>query len=343
MRILFIVKKQNLYSGHYTAVPSSGLFNSAKFVSDMVHDKLHFKSKIVVVEDNNDIDREVTAFKPKIVVIEALWVVPEKFAVLKKLHPHVEWIVRNHSNLPFVAQEGIAMDWFMRYMKIPKVSVACNEPRIRQELQALANAEGARTNVLYLPNYYPPQFTPRCHQIQSGRIDIGCFGAIRPLKNQLIQAVAAIEYAQSHGKQLFFHMNGSRIEGGGLPISHNLEGLFNNLPQHKLVTYPWMNRQAFLSVIRKMDVAMQVAFSETFNIVTADAVMSDVPVVVSPEIDWVDPMFQVDPTSSPSIVAGIGRALRAPTMWPGWHPNVNRLLARNALAVAAWRRDLATL
>lgn len=48
------------------------------------------ESKVVVVIDNNCIDKEVTAFKPTHAIIEGLWVVPEKFDVLKKLHPTIK-------------------------------------------------------------------------------------------------------------------------------------------------------------------------------------------------------------------------------------------------------------
>jgi hypothetical protein len=41
------------------------------------------ESNIVVVLDNNEIDKYVTKYKPTHVIIEALWVVPTKFHILK--------------------------------------------------------------------------------------------------------------------------------------------------------------------------------------------------------------------------------------------------------------------
>ena len=120
MKVLFICKRRNTYYGI-----SYGLLNSAEFVSGMLG-SIGVDSKVVVVNDNNDIDREVTKMEwglegiskegPRsIVIIEALWVVPEKFDILKQLHPNVEWIVRIHSKSSFLASEGIAMDWINRY------------------------------------------------------------------------------------------------------------------------------------------------------------------------------------------------------------------------------------
>ena len=87
MRVLFILKSGCGY-GHWSH-KSSGLFNSASACAQMLEDD-GIPSKVVEVVDNNCIDREVHKFRPTHVIIEALWVVPEKFSVLSKLHPKSE-------------------------------------------------------------------------------------------------------------------------------------------------------------------------------------------------------------------------------------------------------------
>ena len=109
-------------------------------------------AKVVVVVDNNDIDREVAAYKPTHVIIEALWVVPEKFEVLSKLHPGVKWIVRYHSEVAFLASEGIAMKWTQGYLAQNNVFIGINSPR---------------TMVIFLPaplffQALCPTILPRC-------------------------------------------------------------------------------------------------------------------------------------------------------------------------------------
>jgi hypothetical protein len=335
MRILFIVKKQYLYGQYSSSGISSGLFNSANYVRQMLHDELRFRSKIVVVTDNNDIDREVTSFRPHVVIIEALFVVPEKFRLLRRLHPTVRWIVRNHSAMPFLANEGSAMDWLLQYPHIKRVYVGCNDLRPLRELQDLTGKK-----VLYLPNYYPPKFTEKSQMTDpnSPVLDIGCFGAIRPLKNQLLQAVAAMRYANERGQLLNFHMNGTRVEGPNA-ILKNIMALFTRSP-HTLILYPWMNREDFISVVRRMDAGMQVSYSETFNIVAADFVMNDIPVVVGPEIKWVCPSYQANPNDSDNIKKLLGSALWTHRQYPNWHPNVNGLLSHNKHAVSAWATAL---
>jgi len=296
IKLLFICKRRHIYSQSTNSQISSGLLNSAKFVVDMLNNN-GVKAKLVDVVDNNAIDREVTWYKPTHVIIEALWVTPEKFKVLQKLHPKVKWIVRLHSEIPFLANEGIAIEWIYEYLKYKNVYLSSNSLKSVEELSKLLNVP-----IAYLPNYYPitNASTP---DNKRNVINIGCFGAIRPLKNQLIQAIAAIEFGNLIGKTIHFHINGNRIEGKGDPILKNIENLFANNPQHKLIKHEWMNHTDFIRVIRKMNVGMQVSYSETFNIVTADFVNSNIPVVVSPEIFWVADLYKADPNSVDSIVS----------------------------------------
>ena len=311
-KILFICKNRDVtysgthygddvdYSEAYCDKKSSGLVNSVKFVVDMLQ-KAGVNCKMVDVIDNNSIDREVNLFKPTHVVIEALWVVPEKFAVLTRLHPKVKWIIRLHSELPFIAGEGMAIDWIYEYKKYKNITIACNSERIAKSLSCLT-----KTEILYLPNYYDVNsvHTRSVNPItkKKGTIDIGCFGAIRPLKNQFIQAVSSIIFANVIGKKLRFHINGSRVEGKGDSHLRNIRNLFAHNPsKHELVEHDWMSHDVFAALQSQMDVITQVSFTETYNIVTADAIAQDVPVVTSDEIKFVLPIFQAKCTSTVSI------------------------------------------
>jgi hypothetical protein len=298
MKVLFVLKK-NGYSCNYN-YGTSGLLNSSKFVVDMLI-RNGVEAKLVIVDDNNDIDREVFNFRPDIVVIEALWVVPEKFEVLKKLHPNVKWIVRIHSDLPFLASDSVAMSWTFDYLK-RGVAVAFNDMRTFDNIKDISNDAG----VLYLPNFYP------VGEILSRKkkpdLNIGCFGAIRPLKNQLLQAVAAIEYANSVNRTLNFYVNGTRCEDGGSSVLKNLRALFANT-KHKLVEITWLDRAEFLQIMSKMNLAMCVSFTETFCIVAADAVTVGTPLICSSQIPWADGMSIVPATNVSHIANRIGHLI----------------------------------
>ena len=308
-RALFILKRRHDYTEAYGEKHlATGMYNSAKLVSDMLEDA-GIDSKVVIVVDNNDIDREVSKYKPTHVFIEGIWVVPEKFDVLKPLHRKVKWIVRCHSEIPFLAQEGNAIDWIFEYIK-RGVYVAGNSSRVNATLQSLVgdaldlDQEVLNEMVPLLPNYYPVDddfvFQPR---EAKSHFDIGCFGAIRPLKNQLMQAIAAVEFAKAQGKGLKFHINSARIEQNGNNQLKNIRALFNQLDENfQLVEHGWLHPKDFKKFLRKMDICMQVSFSETFNIVSADAVDVGTPIVVSPEITWAPQDTWAKPTDIDSIV-----------------------------------------
>jgi len=303
-RILFILKFREGYDGKpsYSGGQyfSSGLYWSAKFVVDMLVDA-GIDAKLVQVTDNNDIDREVHNFRPTIVIIEALWVVPQKFDILKKLHPSVKWIVRLHSNVPFLAQEGVAVEWIKEYTK-RDVKIASNEIRALEDIRTITGK-----TPIYLPNYYPLQKETARKHGEMRRLHIGCYGAIRPLKNQLIQAVAAIRFADDTDRTLFFHVNATRVESGGNPVLENLRALFAKT-RHYLVEDAWMSHEKFLERLRHLDIGMQVSLSETFSIVAADMVNVGIPIVVSHEIDWASFISKVDATNSRKISAGLNLA-----------------------------------
>lgn len=173
-----------------------------------------------------------------------------------------------------------------------------------------------------MPQLYPQVNIDRNRA--DGVLDVGCFGAIRPLKNTLIQAVAAIRFAHERGQHLRFHVNGDRLEQSGNQVLKNVEALFA-ATSHELVKHPWMPHDHFIGVVRQMDLGLQVSLSESFNIVVADFVSSGVPIIVSPDVDWMPRYLTANPNSTDSIVNAMGMA------W-GLSRSVIRMINRAYLA-----------
>ena len=323
-KVLFILKHRNVYGDTWSRAEemavsqdpekslSSGLLNSARFIVVMLN-REGIEARLVQVRDNNCIDREVHEYRPDVVVIEALWVVPEKFEVLRRLHPYVQWVVRGHSEIPFLAQEGVAIDWITRYVQFDSVCFAANSESSMRDIRTIVAAANpdwtdsvVDSKVILLPNYYPYDCKRFPRKPADGFLDVACLGAIRPLKNQLIQAVAAIKFAECVDKDLRFHINSTRVEQRGGNILKNLRSLFAAAGQ-ELVEHEWLDRKEMLDLLRGCDVGMQMSFSETFNIVAADMIRVGLPLVVSPVIKWVSHFAMADPVDSDDMVLKLKR------------------------------------
>lgn len=316
---------------------TSGLFNSATFVSNFLNEN-GYDSKLTSVTDSNSIDRVVTEFNPNVVIIEALWVPPAKFNELLsiKRHKNRTWIVRIHSKAPFLANEGLATRWISQYtlIKSNNLLIAPNTIELTEQLES-AFPNG---NFIFLPNiYHPGEFTPKKYKKNEEFINIGSFGAIRPMKNTYQQALAAIEFCERKGKQLRFHVNSSRLEQSGDNVLKNLKALFENSP-HELIEHHWMHHKDFLHVISTMDLGMQVSFSESFNIVTADFVTANVPIIASDDIEWMPFLLKCTPTSHRAMIRRLNFAynFRKISQWL----QSRSLLMYNIKAKEVWLKRL---
>ena len=331
-RVLFILKQRaqgpvGSWNHSVDGKPlASGLSVSADQMCLALKD-LSIQTKIVQVVDNNCIDREVTNYRPTHVIIEAFWVVPDKFDILRKLHPNVKWLVRNHSKSDFLSHEGGMVGWAIDYVR-KGIYLACNSPEATDDFRRLAVSMDADPKyVVFLPNYYQVD-EPKVSRwiikawkglravgwlgsnpetMRPGELSVGCFGAVRPLKNHLHQALACIEAADRLDLKLRFWINGTRIEGKADSIMTSLRQVFKRYPNHELVELGWYEHKAFTAVVASMDLVMQVSNTETFNIVAADAVANHVPVVVSNEIPWLDCEYTANPNSVIDIINKIMR------------------------------------
>ena len=285
---------------------SHGLNNSCRFVVDMLNDA-GVEAKLVQVCDDNDIWKEIVAYEPTQVVLEAYFARPKKITDLNARFPGLPIIVRGHSSTPFLAEDTVGFPYALGYLAAG-AAVAQNDMRHAKEMRFLAQSlfglseDEAHRRVPYLPNYYPLERDPIPTKPNDGVfVDVGCFGAIRSFKNHVGQAIAALMFAERIGRTLRFHINGDRLERGGQAVSMALEAIFAG-GQAELVRHAWIpTHDAFLALVAEMDIVTQVSFAETFNIVGADAASQGVPLVTSPEIPWGSFFFRADPTNVPEI------------------------------------------
>jgi hypothetical protein len=300
------------YSGSYQI--ATGMYNSARFVTDMLNANGR-ESDVGLLLDANSIDAAVMAYEPTHVFIEGLWVTPAKMAELMALPRHAgrQWIIRIHSEIPFIATEGVAMGWIAEYLALG-VIVAPNAPRAHQQVAWMAqNLNPPVDPVIGVPllsNYYPLDFQPLTPLATGPVLKIGLFGAFRVLKNHLNQAFAAARYAQSVGKTLELHVN-DRIDAGGSPVAKNVTQLYDAISVNAgatIVHHAWEDRATFLATMASMDLNLQISISETFNIVAADSIYAGTPILVSAEVPWSYP-FHADPQNVDDMIEKMGTAV----------------------------------
>lgn len=221
------------------------------------------------------------------VVIAAPWFPIDDLNLLVHQHRGVHFAVICHSDVGFLQADPQAVQRLKEMAALELVahnfSLAGNNARFVQWMRAAISP----TCVL-LPNLYdctsfaPPHRLPVTHR----PIRIGCYGAMRPLKNMITAAAAALEISRTLRTDVEFHISGTYDEGQNslAPIKEMLAGQGTSL-----VIDPWRSWADFRHLIRSMDVLMQPSFTESFNLVTADGIAEGVPSAVSETIDWVPP------------------------------------------------------
>lgn len=344
-KVLILIRKGHEYTNSLpNSTMKAGLLNSANFIKDMLINELGIPTDLEICIDGNDIDRKIHKYKPTHCFLEAIWVTPDKIMELSRLHEKVNFVVRVHSKIPFLANEGLAIDWLKRYYEIAgNVSVAVNNKRTSRDLKNVWIDNDYLPNVYTLKNYKHAGVITRLVEMvldkfnpfNKKEINIGCFGAIRPLKNQLLQAVAAIEFADKHGLKLNFHINGTRVEQRGENVLKNIRALFNGT-EHTLVEHSWLSHENFLKLIKQMDLGLQLSFTESFNIVTADFVACKVPVIVGRDIEWMNKVAKCDPNNVQAMIEKMEYALSHKRTVV--RLNLDSLVNYNRQAVHIWRQ-----
>src|SRR5690554_4879047 len=234
----------------------------------------------VVVDNARHIELSVQRFRPKNLILATIFATRRELEHLRKSFPNVNIYVMVHSNSPFLAVQHEAMQR-INEAKESGAILAVNDERLARAIP----------DAVWLPNIYSGNFAhPRAIQSKE-EIRVICSGSLRPMKNHLTQALAAIKYADESGKRLRFFVN--RRSEGGAPVLSNLKNLFLGIP-HSLEFLEWKEHGQFVESLRHFDIGMQVSMSESFNIVAADYACAGLPMVVSHEVRWASDSIKAD-------------------------------------------------
>lgn len=245
---------------------------------------------------------EATNPKPSHIVINAPWLpsldMQAKF-IFK--YPQIHFAVVCHSNVGFMQSDPHAIKNFRENLDQEQAALnffaAGNSERFCNWIKSAFNRP-----CTWLPNlYFLESDTPINRPVWNGGVlKIGSFGAVRPLKNHINSAAAALTIATELHTNVEFHFSLGRIEGGNVVVSA-IRNLLSGLPNITIVEDEWYQWPAFRRLVRSMNLLMQPSHTESFNMVTADGACESIPSVVSNAITWAPDDWKADTDDTISI------------------------------------------
>jgi hypothetical protein len=276
------------------------------------------------------------------IVVSAPWIPTADWQRLISKYPQIDFAVISHSNVAFLHADPNgtrllreAMDMQMAWHNF---TVAANSHKF-----AAWALRAYGTDLTYLPNLYNLENTSSRSQRArpayiGGVLRIGCFGAVRVLKNHMTAAAAALEIHSRLGVDTEFWMSGGRNEGHGINgIIAAIQQMTQGVKGFRLVTTNWESWPAFNATVRSMNLLMQPSMTESFNMTTADGVSQGVPSVTSDAIEWVPSAWKADADNALDIAnKGVALLYDPVASSEGW----NALKHHNEQGTAAWLRWL---
>ncbi len=243
------------------------------------------------------------------VVISAPWLPTAELADLASLFHQIDFSVVSHSNVGFLQADPRGITLLREVADLQtgtiNVHIGANSRRFIEWWQDVY-----RQPMRWFPNMYDltTSITNTQEWHRGSVLRIGSFGAVRPLKNLLTAGAAALEIASRLKADLEFHISAGRAEGGGDTILRSLVAMYAQLPNAGIVHDGWASWSSFRRLVRNMHLLIQPSYTESFSMVSADAIAEGVPVVGSDAIDWLPPSW-IASNDDPNHITNVGTQL----------------------------------
>jgi len=222
----------------------------------------------------------------------------------------IVFVVVSHSSVGFLAADPHAIKLLRETADLQlathNVFLGGNSAKFTQWASVAWGVEA-----VWLPNLYclAETFPQHDRHWDGGALRLGMFGANRPLKNFLSGAAGAVELARRLRVPVELLLSSGRDEGGNPRALQEMTEHISNL---RVVQTGWLPWAEFRRLVRTIDLVLQPSYTETFNVVSADAIAEGVPVVASDAIDWVPPWWQAKADEPLDIARVAERLLRDP-------------------------------
>ena len=248
--------------------------------------------------------------RPTHVILAAPWMATSDVASLAAQFKEVVFVVVSHSSVGFLAADPHAIKLLRETADLQlathNVFVGGNSKKFTDWATA---AWGV--NAVWLPNLYclDETFPEHDRHWDGGVLRLGMFGANRPLKNFLSGAAGAVELARRLRVPVELLLSSGRDEGGNFRALHEMT---ENIANLRVIPTGWLSWTEFRRVLRTINLVLQPSYTETFNVVSADAIAEGVPVVATDAIDWVPGWWQAKADEPLDIARVAERLLRDP-------------------------------
>jgi glycosyltransferase involved in cell wall biosynthesis len=265
------------------------------------------------------------------VVISAPWMTRYDLEKMIEFFPRIQFVVECHSNVGFLQADPGAVGIIRAVIALShthnNILLGGNSKPFTEWASKVYG-----TPVVLLPNLYPISKPHKNGWNGSLPIKIGVFGAVRPQKNFMTAAAAALLIQNQMQVPVELHMS-TGGEGDGGSVSRAIDQMVRGIPDFTLIRHLWEPWQDFVSTVEQMDLLIQPSYTESFNMVTADGIVVGVPSVVSEAIRWAPNSWKADSDDVLDVTrVGIGLLNSRFAVWRGLHA----LKASNRYALKHW-------
>ncbi len=224
------------------------------------------------------------------VVISAPWLSVYDLINLIENFKNTQFVILSHSNVGFLQADPEGVMLLRQYHELAEthrnLKVGGNSEKFVKWMQ-----EAYGHDSILLPNLYPLPDNPKDKRWDGkSPLKIGAFGAVRPYKNFMTAAGAAIVIHRFLNVPVELHMS----TGGEGGTTEAIEQMCANVHGVTLIKHEWQFWDKFIQLVSKMDLLLQVSYTESFNLITADGIAVGVPSVVSTAIEWAPQTWKAD-------------------------------------------------
>ena len=246
------------------------------------------KADVWPIVDAADLRKRLLTAPAADVIVSAPWIPSAQLQALATDFPDTRFAVNCHSNVGFLQADTNGVRLVRELMEL---ELGTHNIRLGGNCRRFCDwvHSAFASPCAYLPNLYCLDEHASTHTravFDGGTLRIGIFGAIRPQKNVMSAAAAAIEIGRAVRAPLEIWLSAGREEGGGGTVLSSVREMVNGLPNVSLVSQGWQSWPKFRKLVGHMHLLLQPSYTESFNMVTADGVAEGVPSVVSHAIDW---------------------------------------------------------